>query len=279
MKKGLSFLYRKIKGIFRHLEAHNISLYAAQASFFIVLSAIPFFMLILQVVNAFLPEGRNELVLLIGSVVPESMREFALYMIEEIADKSTGSLLSITVLTSLWTASKGIGAVSRGIHQVYGTADELRGMTAIVRSLIYTVALAAALIFALAFIVFGGELQRFLDARYPIVAAFTELFIALRTPISLLVFVGFFSLIYKALGGKHLKLLPQLPGAFFTALGWIGFSFLYSFYIEIFPGFSYVYGSLAAVMLMMLWIYACMTILLLGAELNEVIAKRRLRVL
>ncbi len=279
LSEGIVSLYRLGKRLYQHLASHRISLYAAQASFFIVLSSIPFLMLTLQAVNALLPEGSDELALLISSVIPESMRDFVLYIIEEIADKSTGSLLSLTVLTSVWSASKGIGAVSRGIHQVYGNADDLRGITAVIRSLIYTVAFAAVLIFALAFIVFGGEIQHFLETRYPLAAAVTELFITLRTPISLLIFVGFFSLVYKALGGspgsKKLRFFAQTPGALFTAFGWIGFSFLYSLYIEIFPGFSYVYGSLAAVMLMMLWLYACMTILLLGAEINEYLTGRR----
>ncbi len=276
-------LYVQGQHLFRHFESHRISLYAAQASFFIVLSAIPFLMLTLQAVNALLPEGSDELVLLVSSIIPESMRDFALYIIEEISQKSTGSLLSLTVLTSVWSASKGIGAVSRGIHHVYGNADDLRGINAIIRSLIYTVAFAAVLIFALAFIVFGGEIQHFLESRYPIAAAVTDLAITLRTPISLLIFVGFFSLVYKALGGSlgssKLRFAAQLPGALFTALGWIVFSFLYSLYIEIFPNFSYVYGSLAAVMLMMLWVYVCMTILLLGAEINEWAAGSRFRVL
>ena len=63
--------------------------------------------------------------------------------------------------------------------------------------------------------------------------------------------------------------LAHLPGAAFASGGWILFSYFYSLYIIHFPAVSYLYGSLAALVLMMLWLYICMTILLLGAEVNK----------
>ena len=61
----------------------------------------------------------------------------------------------------------------------------------------------------------------------------------------------------------------HLPGAVFSAVGWVLFSFFYSLYVTDFPNAASLYGSLAAVCLLMLWVYFCLLILLLGAELNK----------
>jgi len=61
----------------------------------------------------------------------------------------------------------------------------------------------------------------------------------------------------------------HLPGAVFATLGWMLFSFFYSLYIKYFPSASAIYGSLTAVCLIMLWLYVCIVILLLGAEVNK----------
>ena len=68
--------------------------------------------------------------------------------------------------------------------------------------------------------------------------------------------------------------LPHFPGAVFASVGWTMFSYGYSLYITNFPSASYIYGSLAAVCLIMLWLYFCMIILLLGAEVNKIFAEK-----
>jgi len=65
----------------------------------------------------------------------------------------------------------------------------------------------------------------------------------------------------------------QLPGAIFTAFGWTFASFLISVYMDIFKGFSNMYGSLTTIVLIMLWLYFCMYIMLLGGELNDILEK------
>lgn len=62
----------------------------------------------------------------------------------------------------------------------------------------------------------------------------------------------------------------QIPGAFIAASGWMLYSYFYSLYIVYFPNASYIYGSLAAVILFMLWVYFCMIIFLVGAEINKI---------
>lgn len=88
-----------------------------------------------------------------------------------------------------------------------------------------------------------------------------------RFVFSICILVIAFTAIYTWVPQKKLRLLAQLPGALFTSLGWMAISWLFSTYISAFDGFS-AYGSLATIVIAMLWMYYCMFILLLGAYLN-----------
>ena len=85
------------------------------------------------------------------------------------------------------------------------------------------------------------------------------------TPIVLMIFS---LLIYKFLPNRRDKILRQLPGAVFAAIGWMIVSWIFSVYVDVFRGFSSMYGSLTTIVLIMLWMYFCMYSILLGGEVN-----------
>ena len=80
--------------------------------------------------------------------------------------------------------------------------------------------------------------------------------------------VVFCLLIYKFLPNRRDRLVKQLPGAAFAALGGLVISWIFSVYLDIFEGFSSMYGSLTTIVLIMLWMYFCMYSILLGGEIN-----------
>ena len=91
-----------------------------------------------------------------------------------------------------------------------------------------------------------------------------------------LVLFVFFLGIYTFVPDKKLRLREQLPGALFSSLGWMGFSLAFSLYFSYAGGsnYSYMYGSLAAIVLLLLWLYFCICILFLGAEINYFYGKK-----
>ena len=78
-------------------------------------------------------------------------------------------------------------------------------------------------------------------------------------------------MIYKFLPNHIVQLRIQLMGAAFSAVGWMIVSWIFSVYLDIFKGFSSMYGSLTTIVLIMLWLYFCMYILLLGGEVNMIL--------
>ena len=89
------------------------------------------------------------------------------------------------------------------------------------------------------------------------------------TPITLMIF---FLLIYKFLPNRRTKLKRQIPGAVFAAIGWMIITWIFSVYVDVFQGFSDMYGSLTTIVLIMLWMYFCMYTILLGGVVNVMVS-------
>ena len=275
----VSPLVKRIKRISNIIYEDRLAVFAAQTAFYISISAVPFIMLLLSVSRLVAPDFVSDVTALIRSVIPENSREFFDFISSEITLKAEIPLISTAAVTTLWSASKGVGAVMRGVSEVYGTRMQGTFFYNIFRSLIYTAIFIAIILLTLSFLVFGGlsSFVRELDALESIFKFKTVLFFILLT-------VYFSALYYVASKGSLFmpflksssksapkKYKDQFPGAILSAACWILFSYFYSLYIKFFPRFSYIYGSLTAVVFLMLWMYFCIYILLIGAEINKLI--------
>ncbi|MBS7298491.1 MAG: YihY/virulence factor BrkB family protein [Eubacteriales bacterium] len=250
-----------------------ITVYAAQASFYIIIATVPFLMLLLSAMQFFLPLDFGSLITAIKTVLPPNIHELAYRILSELFVKS-GSFLSFSAITLLWTASRGVLAVSRGVRHVYHTSETVGFIKNVLRSALYTVIFIAMLIVTLVILVFGPTITDFLSGHFILFAGILSLIERLRAIVFLVVFCLFFALVYRSQSGRKIPFVKHLPGAAFSALGWTVFSLGYSVYIETFSNYSYIYGSLAAIVLMMLWLYFCMIIFLFGAEINVLLSKK-----
>ena len=128
--------------------------------------------------------------------------------------------------------------------------------------------LVLAVVLSLVVLGFGNSISLLINEYIPVIYYVMERIIEIRAIASICVLVAFSTLVYKFLPNGKRRWRNQLPGAIFTAFGWILASFIFSIYIDVFKGFSNMYGSLTTIVIIMLWLYFCMYILLLGGELN-----------
>ena len=148
-------------------------------------------------------------------------------------------------IAALWSSSRGTLALIRGLNAVYKQKETRNYFHIRAISMIYTLCFAALLIVALAL--------HLLNLLPPATPVFLTLF---------------FLLLYLVFPNRKSRLFAELPGAVISAGGWIGFSFLFSFYIDHRNSNTFVYGNLTTLALTMLWLYFCMYILFVGAEIN-----------
>ncbi len=271
MKKSTSAVcsFRRVLRVFKKIAAvfreDKITVYAAQASFFLLLASIPFLMLLLNVSRFFFRAARPEIFSLLAGVIPPSLQNAFQALTEQLAETGSISLLSLSAATALWSASRGMAALHRGLSGVYGVNGSRGFFWDALRSLLHTAVLLFLIVASLLLLVFGAQVAEGILSLFPSLEEPITAFFGAR---GVFVFFGltlFFSLAHRAV----LTHAPVLPGAALSAAGWMLFSYFYSLYIQWLPRASYLYGGLSVLVAWMLWLYFCMIIFLFGAEANK----------
>lgn len=258
---------RHVRDFLAGMKEHHIAAYAAQASYFTMLSFIPFLLLLLTLIQ-YTSLTRADIYAVAQAVLPDTLDRFVIGIIDEVY--SQGALtISISALTATWSAAKAFLALMRGMNVIY-RVDERRNYVALrIRAAFYTLFFVVAIILSLVLLVFGNSIHQLILAHVPILAVITGSIIGLRNVIALAVFASFFAVLFRFVPNRKAALLSQIPGALFASIGWYLFSTGFSIYIDMSRSFSNMYGSLTTIILVMLWLYFCMYIMLIGAEINS----------
>ena len=263
--KRLKEIYQKILNMTADVTEDHVGAYAAQSAYFFMLCMIPIILLLITMVQ-YTPVTKADVMTAVIQVFPTSVDSMITSIVNQVYNQSSG-IIPITVVVALWSAGKGVLAMTSGLNCVYKCNETRNYIFLRIRATIYTVMFILVIIFLLVLSVFGNTLNIFIAAHVPILKNLADRLIAMRTIITPIVLI-FCLLIYKFLPNRKDKLRKQLPGAVFAAIGWMIVSWIFSVYVDIFKGFSDMYGSLTTIVLIMLWMYFCMYCILLGGELN-----------
>ncbi|MCI9582431.1 MAG: YihY/virulence factor BrkB family protein [Clostridium sp.] len=247
----------------------EVTVYAAQASFFVVLSCFPFLMILLSLIQMIPSVTRADLLLVIAKLVPERIYPLLESIVLDLHTASPGAILSVTTIATLWSAARGMLGIERGLNRIAGCKKRPNFVLSRLINSIYTIVFLAVCIASLILMVFGFALQQLLLKYIPLLSFIARHLISLQTISALAILIVFFMALYTWLPYERQILRKQLPGALFSTAGWIVCSFGFSIYFNRFSRFSSMYGSLAAVVFLMLWLYFCICILFLGAEVNR----------
>lgn len=267
MNQSIYRIYQTIQGFLRRMKFDNVNEFSAQASFFLILSVFPFIMLLLTIIH-YTPLEQTVLLSILLDITPEALNPLITNVVEELYEKASGTMLSVTAVMAIWSSSKGMRAITRGLHSVFHIRQKRNYFLERAIAILYTIVLLVVILLSLSLIVFGNSLLHFLGYNLPFVYGIAEIFVKQRFLIILLILSLFFSLLYKSIAQKRYTLMQLLPGSLFSSLGWLGFSYAYGIYVNYYSNFSYMYGSLTTIVILMLWIYVCMYILFIGGEIN-----------
>lgn len=257
---------RIISNYFKQVKEDNVTSYASSCAFFIFLSLIPMIMLLF----AILPYTPVDPKLLTDWVVkefPAGTGNFIVSILNEVSGRSIG-LISVTAIATFWSAGKGVNSLIAGFNAIDKYVDKRNGIWLRVIASVYTLIFLLGVVFVLVLVVGGNFITGLIVGHFPNLEVVFAKLMNFRTLISIGVLSILFMLCYSLLPYKKHRLREQFPGAVISALGWTGFSYLFSFYVNKFNAFS-MYGSLTTIIILMFWLYMCMYILFLGDNLNK----------
>ncbi|MBO4679530.1 MAG: YihY/virulence factor BrkB family protein [Lachnospiraceae bacterium] len=250
----------------RQLKEDNITAYASSCAFFIFLSLIPMIMLLLAILP-YTPIDPTLLTKWVLEEFPAGTGSFIVSVLEEVSNRSIG-LISVSAVMTLWSAGKGINSLIMGFNAIDRTFDKRNGIWVRIIACVYTLIFLAGVLLMLIFVVMGRAIMEATTEVFPRLSNFFEMFLHFRSLISIGVLSVLFMLCYALLPFKKHKFREQIPGAVLAATVWTGYSYLFSLYINKFGAFS-MYGSLTAIIILMIWLYMCMYFLFLGDNLNK----------
>ena len=270
--------FRFVGQLTRKIRDDYVEAFSAQATLFIIISFFPFIMMLLSIVQ-FFPIEEDTMLRFLSSILPTTVNSLVVSIIAEIYDKATGTIISITAITTLWSAAKGFVAIQKGLNSIYEIKETRNGLFVRAVSALYTFIFAMMIIVTMILFVFGNKLFDWIEHKIPALMDTAVVIISLRTFIGFLTLLIFFLLIYIIIPNRKSSLMKELPGALLTAFGWMGFSYAFSYYIDNYSKFASMYGSLTAIVFFLLWLYFCMYILFIGAEINMFIQMHRVKIL
>lgn len=275
MKKKSSDITEKVLKVMEIVNSHHTGAYAAQAAYFFVLSMIPIILLLMTLIQ-FTPVTMEDVMDAMMQVFPTTVEGFVSSIVLQ-AYSQSGSIIPITIIVALWSAGKGVMSVTTGLNCVYESSETRSYLYLRFRASFYTVIFIVAIVLSLTLSVFGNSISAILYEHAPFLNHITNFVIKIRTFLTLIVLTVFWDLVYRFLPNRKERgkttLKKQLPGALFTSCGWLVISFVFSVYLDVFTGFSTMYGSLTTIILVMLWLYMCMYVILLGGEVNALLER------
>jgi membrane protein len=261
------------KRVWHEIQEDDVFGRAAQLSYYFLLALFPLLLFLTALLGYFADAGtqlRDSLIGYLGTVMPASATDLVHTTVDEISKAKGGGKLSFGILATLWAASNGMGAISESLNVAYNVKETRPWWKARLVSIALTIALAVLIISALTLVLYGGEIADKIAASFMFGSAFTLTWKILQWPIVLLFVLLAFSLIYyfaPDLRDQDWKWVT--PGSVIGIVLWLLVSFAFRAYLHFFDSYSATYGSLGAVIILMLWFYLTGAAILIGGEINS----------
>ncbi len=250
----------------KKIRENKIGAYAAQSALFLIMSAIPFLLVLLSLLR-FTPVTEEVILAGIEFISPDLVSDSVVRIVDEVYENAAGVLL-ISVIIAIYSAAKTIQSLRTGLNLAYDMEETRNWFILRLRAMIETFALILMILLLMILLMFGQTIQGILVEYMPWVAVVTEVILRYRMLILFFVLILLLVVIYKALPNRKMTFRSQFIGAILCAGAWYVLTFALSIYINYFNGFSF-YGSLTSIVLIMFWLYIAMYIFLVCGMVNS----------
>lgn len=243
---------------------------AAQLSYYILLAVFPALIVLTAVmgllsVQDFMPELMSYL----ENVLPADALSMVQRFLEQVAEGSGANILSLGALGALWASSSGVTAIMEALNVVYDVKEDSRPFWRVrLTAIVLTLGLAGFVIVSMALVLYGEPIGAWLADFIGLGEAFAWAWFLVQWPAAIGLMLLAVAVIYYVCPDIHQNWRWVTPGSAFAVGMWLIVSLGFKAYVDNFGDYNKVYGSLAGVIVLMLWLYWSGLVLLLGGEIN-----------
>ncbi len=245
---------------------------AAKLSYFFVLAVFPLLLFVLALLSV---TGTGDDILhgLLSywrRVLPHAAYDLVARTLGEIRAKGGSGKLSIGLIGWIWAASSGMSAFMDGMNRAYDVVEGRPWWKARLLAVVLTIALAIFIIVSLSIVLYGSRLGELAATNLGAREFFDGVWVWLQWPVALGFLLLAFVLLYRfAPDLRGLTWTRTMPGAMMAIVLWLAVSFGFRMYLRFFNSYGATYGSLGAMIILMLWFYLTGAAVLIGAEINS----------
>ncbi len=252
-----------------NFERAEVSPNSAQLAYFILLSIAPVLLVVANIIP-FLPITAGEVLPYLKTALPPDIYKIVQPMLLDFLSQTRGGVISIGLVTSLWSASKAFNATQLVLNDVYGVEKRQNFIIIRIVSFIINLAIVGVVGVIMFAFVFGKQILNFIETILSIKLDLVEEVLSYRWLILLVVLIVVLTLIYTFLPNHSLSLKFALPGALFSTVGWLILSQGFSLYVSFAGGAAAGSGAFGVFIILMLWLYLSAIVFLLGALINVI---------
>jgi membrane protein len=261
---------------------------AAQIAFYMMLGLFPFMIFLLSMLGTF-PLGEALQPLLLEALSEQMPPEAAAYVTDTVLNllpHYNEGLLGLGLLVSLWGASMAVGALITTINRAYNLRPRRNIAVQKILSIILTLVLSALWLMAMTIILVGPSITQNIFEFMGIASETNTFWTSIRLPMAFVLNLVALSILYYFAPEARQKFRWILPGAVTSTLLWMLASSAFRVFLRNFGAYNKTYGGLAAVIILMIWLWISGLVFLLGAEINALMkrdqeseSERRVRLL
>ncbi|MCU5746223.1 YihY/virulence factor BrkB family protein [Staphylococcus sp. SQ8-PEA] len=248
---------------------------AAQLSYYFMLSLFPMLIFLLSIVPLVGVEP-STIKDMITEHVPPGYSKEASAIINDIMSNASGGVLSIGLILALWSASNGMTQIMNAFNVAYDVEDNRNFIVSKLLSVLFTLAMVIVMPIAIILPTFGQQISDLLFGPLGLGNQVKWVFNLIRIILPILIVLVSFIILYTLAPNVKIKLLSVIPGAIFSTIVFLVGSWLFGFYISNFANYSKTYGSLASIIILMLFLYIVGFIIIIGAEINAIFHQRKI---
>ncbi|MBS4077134.1 MULTISPECIES: YihY/virulence factor BrkB family protein [Pseudomonas] len=268
--KGLP-LHRVMVRTVTEFVDDEMSTYASALAYQMLFSLFPFILFLIALIGFLhLPDFFSWLRLQSELVLPPQALESVNPVIDQL-QQSKGGLLSVGIVIALYTASAGVRLMMSAMNAAYDVVEGRPIWKRFPLSVVYTVGIAGMLLMAAALMVLGPQVMGWIAAQVGLEEVIVTIWTIARWPVIVILMMVAVALIYYVMPDVKQEFRFITPGSVLAVVVWIIASLGFAFYVKTFANYNAMYGSIGAIIVLLLYFYISAAVLLLGAEMNAVI--------
>ena len=253
--------------LFYRYQRHDVAQQSAALAYYLLFTLFPLLIFVSSLLGLLEIQAQDALELL-ATVLPDAVVDLCGTYLAYVSETASGTLLWFSLVFSIYFPMRAANCLMRSVRRAYGLKRPAHLVRHYLRVLLFTAVLISVVVVSLLLMTFGQRLLLYLAGRVPFMVGVIRFWHYLRFVLLALLLFATLGSLYALAQDQRQSAGAILPGVVCALAGWMLVSVGFSFYVENFAHYSVIYGTLGAVVVLMIWLFLSSVTLIMGAECN-----------